>query len=98
MHNILGNYALFCMLTMFLNNFFSAPKSGPRNLQVYNATSNSLTVKWDPAIGRVQKYRITYKPTTGEGSEQTVICFIKKKLLLGQILPFPLQTPFTHSR
>ncbi|XP_013922004.1 PREDICTED: collagen alpha-1(XII) chain-like, partial [Thamnophis sirtalis] len=25
------------------------PTSPPRNLQVYNATSNSLTVKWDPA-------------------------------------------------
>lgn len=64
------------MLTMILNNL-SAPKSGPRNLQVYNATSNSLTVKWDPASGRVQKYRITYQPSTGEGSEQTVICFVK---------------------
>nr|XP_006117304.2 collagen alpha-1(XII) chain-like [Pelodiscus sinensis] len=52
-----------------------APKSGPRNLQVYNATSNSLTVKWDPAIGRVQRYRITYQPTTGDGVEQSVTNF-----------------------
>lgn len=65
------------MLTLFLNNLLSAPKSGPRNLQVYNATSNSLTVKWDPASGRVQKYRVTYQPSTGEGNEQTVICFVK---------------------
>ncbi|XP_029069774.1 collagen alpha-1(XII) chain-like isoform X3 [Monodon monoceros] len=50
-----------------------APKSGPRNLQVYNATSNSLTVKWDPASGRVQKYRITYQPSAGEGNEQTTM-------------------------
>ncbi|XP_053142880.1 collagen alpha-1(XII) chain isoform X4 [Hemicordylus capensis] len=47
------------------------PKSGPRNLQVYNATSSSLTVKWDPATGRVQRYRIIYQPTTGDGVEQT---------------------------
>ena len=64
--------AFFSLLTLFLNNLSSAPKSGPRNLQVYNATSNSLTVKWDPASGRVQKYRITYQPSTGEGNEQTV--------------------------
>ncbi|XP_062981009.1 collagen alpha-1(XII) chain isoform X2 [Elgaria multicarinata webbii] len=47
------------------------PKSGPRNLQVYNATSSSLTVKWDPATGRVQRYRIAYRPATGDGVEQT---------------------------
>ncbi|CAI5769701.1 collagen alpha-1(XII) chain isoform X1 [Podarcis lilfordi] len=49
----------------------AAPTGPPRNLQVYNATSNSLTVKWDPAIGRVQRYRITYRPTTGDGAEQS---------------------------
>nr|XP_028578625.1 collagen alpha-1(XII) chain isoform X4 [Podarcis muralis] len=49
----------------------AAPTGPPRNLQVYNATSNSLTVKWDPAIGRVQRYRIAYRPTTGDGAEQS---------------------------
>ena len=73
--------AFFSLFTLFLNNLFSAPKSGPRNLQVYNATSNSLTVKWDPASGRVQKYRITYQPSTGEGNEQTVICLEKRYLV-----------------
>ncbi|XP_009571425.1 PREDICTED: collagen alpha-1(XII) chain-like, partial [Fulmarus glacialis] len=48
-----------------------APKSGPRNLQVYNATSHSLTVKWDPASGRVQRYRIVYQPISGDGPEQS---------------------------
>ncbi|MCV4777191.1 fibronectin type III domain-containing protein, partial [Escherichia coli] len=38
---------------------------------MYNATSNSLTVKWDPASGRVQKYRLAYQPSAGEGNEQT---------------------------
>lgn len=54
---------------------FSAPKSGPRNLQVYNATSHSLTVKWDPASGRVQRYKIIYQPINGDGPEQSVINF-----------------------
>lgn len=54
---------------------FSAPKSGPRNLQVYNATSHSLTVKWDPASGRVQRYRIIYQPISGDGPEQSVTNF-----------------------
>lgn len=80
--------ALFSVLTLFLNNLISAPKSGPRNLQVYNATSNSLTVKWDPASGRVQKYRITYQPSTGEGNEQTVICFVKTITWTNSILSF----------
>nr|XP_033792023.1 collagen alpha-1(XII) chain isoform X1 [Geotrypetes seraphini] len=47
------------------------PTSAPRNLQVYNATSNSLTVKWDPAKGRVQRYKIVYQPTTADALEQT---------------------------
>lgn len=37
----------------------------PRNLRVFNATTSSLTVKWDPAIGPVQNYRITYVPVNG---------------------------------
>ncbi|XP_053566419.1 collagen alpha-1(XII) chain isoform X2 [Bombina bombina] len=49
----------------------TSPINGPQNLQVYNATSNSLTVKWDHASGRVQRYRITYKPLSGDGVEQT---------------------------
>ncbi|KFP75574.1 Collagen alpha-1(XII) chain, partial [Acanthisitta chloris] len=50
-----------------------APKSGPRNLQVYNATSHSLTVKWDPASGRVQRYRIIYQPINGDVPEQSTM-------------------------
>ncbi|XP_069786793.1 collagen alpha-1(XII) chain isoform X2 [Narcine bancroftii] len=44
----------------------------PRNLQVYNATSHSLTVKWDPAIGRVRGYRVIYAPMTGDPIEEAV--------------------------
>ncbi|OXB61233.1 hypothetical protein ASZ78_006533, partial [Callipepla squamata] len=50
-----------------------APKSGPRNLQVYNATSHSLTVKWDPASGRVQRYKIIYQPINGDVPEQSTM-------------------------
>ncbi|XP_067901672.1 collagen alpha-1(XII) chain-like isoform X2 [Heterodontus francisci] len=49
-----------------------ATLSPPRNLQVYNATSHSLTVKWDPAIGRVRGYRIIYAPMTGDPIDETV--------------------------
>uniref|UniRef100_A0A8C5R881 Collagen alpha-1(XII) chain n=1 Tax=Leptobrachium leishanense TaxID=445787 RepID=A0A8C5R881_9ANUR len=49
----------------------TCPRTGPRNLQVFNATSNSLTVRWDPASGKVQRYRIFYQPSSGEGVEQT---------------------------
>ncbi|XP_008572507.1 PREDICTED: collagen alpha-1(XII) chain, partial [Galeopterus variegatus] len=70
-----------------------APKSGPRNLQVYNATSNSLTVKWDPASGRVQKYRITYQPSAGEGNEQmTTIGGRQNSVVLQKLKP---DTPYT---
>ncbi|CAJ0946844.1 unnamed protein product [Ranitomeya imitator] len=48
------------------------PRNGPRNLQVFNATSSSLTVRWDPASGKVQRYRIFYQPAVGDGAEQTV--------------------------
>ncbi|XP_059841504.1 collagen alpha-1(XII) chain-like isoform X2 [Hypanus sabinus] len=44
----------------------------PRNLQVYNATSHSLTVKWDPASGRVRGYRVIYAPMTGDPIEETI--------------------------
>jgi hypothetical protein len=76
-HTYFGRRGIVLGTSSVFNNLLSAPKSGPRNLQVYNATSNSLTVKWDPASGRVQKYRLTYQPSTGEGNEQTVICFVK---------------------
>nr|XP_012997177.1 collagen alpha-1(XII) chain isoform X1 [Cavia porcellus] len=72
-----------------------APKSGPRNLQVYNATSNSLTVKWDPASGRVQKYRIIYQPSTGEGNEQTITVGGRQNSVVVQKLK--PDTPYTFT-
>uniref|UniRef100_A0A8C0J562 Collagen type XII alpha 1 chain n=1 Tax=Chelonoidis abingdonii TaxID=106734 RepID=A0A8C0J562_CHEAB len=71
----------------------TSPKSGPRNLQVYNATSNSLTVKWDPASGRVQRYRITYQRTTGDGAEQsTMVGGRQNSVVLQKLQP---DTPYT---
>ncbi|KAJ7341667.1 hypothetical protein JRQ81_006106, partial [Phrynocephalus forsythii] len=69
------------------------PKSGPRNLQVYNATSSSLTVKWDPATGRVQRYRITYRPASGDRPEQsTTVGGRQTSLVLQKLQP---DTPYT---
>ncbi|XP_061479123.1 collagen alpha-1(XII) chain isoform X1 [Rhineura floridana] len=62
------------------------PTSGPRNLQVYNATSNSLTVKWDPATGRVQRYRIVYQPETGDGPEQSTTVGVRQNSVVLQKL------------
>uniref|UniRef100_A0A9J7XTS4 Collagen, type XII, alpha 1a n=1 Tax=Cyprinus carpio carpio TaxID=630221 RepID=A0A9J7XTS4_CYPCA len=49
----------------------TSPSGPPQNLQVFNATTTSLTAKWDHAPGRVQNYRITYVPIAG-GRSQTV--------------------------
>ncbi|CAG09868.1 unnamed protein product, partial [Tetraodon nigroviridis] len=46
------------------------PRSAPRNLQVYNPTTSSLTVSWEPAEGPVTQYRIAYAPTTGDPIEE----------------------------
>uniref|UniRef100_A0A8C5SH65 Collagen alpha-1(XII) chain n=1 Tax=Laticauda laticaudata TaxID=8630 RepID=A0A8C5SH65_LATLA len=68
------------------------PTSPPRNLQVYNATSNSLTVKWDPAIGRVQRYRINYRPATGDGAElSSTVGGSKNSIVLQKLRP---DTPY----
>lgn len=48
------------------------PRSAPRNLQVYDPTTSSLTVSWEPAVGPVTQYRITYAPTTGDPIEEYV--------------------------
>ncbi len=55
--------------------FLLAPSGPPQNLQVFNATTTSLTAKWDHAPGRVQNYRITYVPVAG-GRSQSVKNFL----------------------
>nr|XP_020464293.1 collagen alpha-1(XII) chain-like [Monopterus albus] len=46
------------------------PRSGPRNMRVYDPTTTTLSVSWDPADGPVMQYRITYEPTTGDPIEE----------------------------
>lgn len=48
------------------------PRSGPRNLRVYDATTNSLSVQWDHADGPVQQYRIIYSPMGGDPIDEYV--------------------------
>uniref|UniRef100_A0A3Q1GZJ3 Collagen alpha-1(XII) chain n=1 Tax=Anabas testudineus TaxID=64144 RepID=A0A3Q1GZJ3_ANATE len=48
-----------------MGNQRTLPSGPPRNLKVFNATTSSLTVTWDPAPGTVQNYRITYRLVAG---------------------------------
>ncbi|XP_057679033.1 collagen alpha-1(XII) chain isoform X2 [Corythoichthys intestinalis] len=49
------------------------PRAGPRNLRVFEATTNSLTVGWDHAEGPVRQYRIAYAPMTGDPITQYAV-------------------------
>ncbi|XP_072219016.1 collagen alpha-1(XII) chain isoform X1 [Leuresthes tenuis] len=49
------------------------PRTPPRNLQVYNPTPNSLNVRWEPASGQVQQYRVAYAPLTGVRPSESVL-------------------------
>ncbi|KAG7465749.1 hypothetical protein MATL_G00156840 [Megalops atlanticus] len=69
-----------------------APTGPPQNLQVYNATTTSLTLKWDHAPGRVQNYRITYEPTTGGKLLTTQIGGRKNTVILQKLTP---DTPYS---
>lgn len=50
----------------------SVPRSGPRNIRVYDPTTTTLSVSWEPAVGPVTSYRITYAQTTGDPIEEYV--------------------------
>uniref|UniRef100_UPI0037E99097 collagen alpha-1(XII) chain n=1 Tax=Semicossyphus pulcher TaxID=241346 RepID=UPI0037E99097 len=49
------------------------PRTPPKNIQVYNPTPNSLNVRWEPASGQVQQYRVDYSSLTGARSSGTVM-------------------------
>ncbi|XP_058469849.1 collagen alpha-1(XII) chain isoform X2 [Solea solea] len=49
------------------------PRTPPRNIKVYNPTPNSLNVRWEPATGQVQQYRVTYAPLTGARPAESVL-------------------------
>uniref|UniRef100_A0A673LQQ0 Collagen alpha-1(XII) chain-like n=1 Tax=Sinocyclocheilus rhinocerous TaxID=307959 RepID=A0A673LQQ0_9TELE len=69
--------------------FLIAPSGPPQNLQVFNATTTSLTAKWDHAPGRVQNYRITYVPVAGGRSQS--IGGKKNTVILQKLTP---DTPY----
>ncbi|XP_067222856.1 collagen alpha-1(XII) chain isoform X4 [Chanodichthys erythropterus] len=69
-----------------------APSGPPQNLQVFNATTTSLTAKWDHAPGRVQNYRITYIPVAGGRSQSTQIGGKKNTVILQKLTP---DTPYS---
>ena len=50
----------------------AVPRTPPRNIQVYNPTPNSLNVRWEPATGQVQQYRVTYSPLSGDRPSESV--------------------------
>ncbi|KAJ8288713.1 hypothetical protein COCON_G00013720 [Conger conger] len=64
----------------------------PQNLQVYNATTTTLTVKWDHAPGPVQNYRITYEPMAGGKTLSTQVGGRKNSVILQKLTP---DTPYT---
>ncbi|XP_030576758.1 collagen alpha-1(XII) chain isoform X3 [Archocentrus centrarchus] len=49
------------------------PRIPPRNIQVYDPTPNSLNVRWEPATGQVQQYRVAYAPLTGAKPSESVL-------------------------
>uniref|UniRef100_A0A674DDB2 Collagen alpha-1(XII) chain n=1 Tax=Salmo trutta TaxID=8032 RepID=A0A674DDB2_SALTR len=70
----------------------TTPTGPPQNLQVFNATTITLTVKWDHAPGRVQNYKITYVPTAGGKTQSTQIGGKKNTVLLPKLTP---DTPYS---
>lgn len=79
-------------LHFFLTSVIPAvPRTPPRNIQVYNPTPNSLNVRWDPASGQVQQYRVAYSSLTGVRRPESVSSDEKPKKLLDKVLFSPLQ-------
>ncbi|XP_056152395.1 collagen alpha-1(XII) chain-like isoform X2 [Lampris incognitus] len=67
-------------------------RSPVRNIQVFNPTTNTLNVRWEPATGPVQQYRVVYSPLTGtRPSESVVVPGTTTTTLLEQLLP---DTPY----
>uniref|UniRef100_A0A8B9LB67 Collagen, type XII, alpha 1a n=1 Tax=Astyanax mexicanus TaxID=7994 RepID=A0A8B9LB67_ASTMX len=68
------------------------PRSGPRNMRVYDPTTNTLTVSWEHAAGPVQQYRISYAPTTGDPIEEfTSVPGNRNNVILQNLQP---ETPY----
>lgn len=71
---------IFCLpyvddpsLTLLLNLCdLPVPRTPPRNIQVYNPTPDSLNVRWEPASGQVQQYRVAYSALRGPARTESV--------------------------
>ncbi|XP_075883605.1 collagen alpha-1(XII) chain isoform X2 [Nelusetta ayraudi] len=63
-------------------------RSAVKNIEVFNPTTNTLNVRWDPATGPVLQYRVVYSPVTGaRPSESIVVPGTTTTALLKQLLP-----------
>uniref|UniRef100_A0A8C2Z6A7 Collagen type XII alpha 1 chain n=1 Tax=Cyclopterus lumpus TaxID=8103 RepID=A0A8C2Z6A7_CYCLU len=68
------------------------PRSGPRNMRVYDPTTSTLSVSWEHAEGPVTQYRITYAQTTGDPIEEfTVVPGNRNNVILNNLDP---DTPY----
>lgn len=62
-------------LYIFFHLLCIVPRSGPRNMRVFDPTTSTLSVSWEHAQGPVVEYRITYAQTTGDPIEEYVSIF-----------------------
>ncbi|XP_057208625.1 collagen alpha-1(XII) chain isoform X2 [Triplophysa rosa] len=71
------------------------PRSPPRNIVVYNPTPNSLNVRWEPATGQVQQYRVSYAPLSGiQPLKSVLVTGSISNAFLDQLVP---DTPYSVS-
>ncbi|XP_008292859.1 collagen alpha-1(XII) chain-like isoform X2 [Stegastes partitus] len=71
------------------------PRTPPKNIQVYNPTPNSLNVRWEPASGQVQQYRVVYAPLSGvKPSESVLVPGNTNNAFLDNLIP---DTPYSVS-
>ncbi|XP_051954309.1 collagen alpha-1(XII) chain isoform X2 [Xyrauchen texanus] len=68
------------------------PTGSPQNLQVFNATTTTLTVKWDHAPGPVQNYKVTYQPVAGGIPLSVQVVGKKNSVSLQKLTP---NTPYS---
>uniref|UniRef100_A0AAY5ETZ1 Collagen alpha-1(XII) chain n=1 Tax=Electrophorus electricus TaxID=8005 RepID=A0AAY5ETZ1_ELEEL len=69
-----------------------APTGPPQNLQVFNATTTTLTVKWDHAPGPVQNYKINFQPVAELNSKTITVGGKKNSVILQKLTP---DTPYS---
>ncbi|CAL8312238.1 unnamed protein product [Lota lota] len=68
------------------------PRGGPRNMRVFDATTNTLTIGWDHAEGPVNQYKISYAPMTGDPiTEFAIVPGNRNNALLQNLVP---DTPY----